>query len=169
MQYSQRQIVLHWISVLLILVMAGTGMAYSLEWADKAAMTWHQIAGQLLLVTLLARLFVRFTTRTDHSTTPYSALESRASQAVHTTLYVILVAYVVTGYVSASALGQNSLLAPVSIVFARSDIGETLLELHYALKWVLLALVAVHIAGALKHLIWDRHTGLSNMFLHSKP
>ncbi len=81
----------------------------------------------------------------------------------HLGLYTALITMTVTGYVAASALGQTALALPVSQSFARSDIGEALLLTHLALKWVLLALVGLHLAGVLKHALQDRDGTLSRM------
>ena len=94
----------------------------------------------------------------------HAAWEKALSSSIHFALYAALLVFVVTGYVSASALRDTSLLFPVDLAFARSDTGEMLLETHYAMKWVLLALLSLHIAGAIKHLVIDRDQTLSNMW-----
>jgi len=161
MKYSKAQISYHWASVALIVLMATTGMAYRYEILGKGVMTVHQIAGQLLIILLAVRLGTRLIRRTPVKAR--ATWDHRLSQVVHASLYLILIAYVVTGYVSASALTNNALLAPADLAFARSDMGETLLETHYLLKWVLLATVSLHIAGAFKHLVWKQPEVLSHM------
>jgi len=161
--YSSQQIAFHWLTFALVLIMAGTGLAYSYEWADSGAMTAHQVAGQLLIVVLLLRLMTRARTGAPAPLGTHTITERRLAQVVHIGLYAVLIAFVVTGYVSASAETRNALLAPVGLGFARSDTGEALLETHYALKWALLTLFALHIAGALKHALIDRDATLSRM------
>ena len=46
--YSTSQKALHWVSVILIGIMAFTGLAYVYEWADESIIIGHQIAGQVL-------------------------------------------------------------------------------------------------------------------------
>ena len=161
--YSSQQIALHWVTFALVLIMAGTGLAYSYEWADSGAMTAHQVAGQLLIVVLILRLVTRARTGAPTPLETHTSAERRLAHIVHFGLYAVLIAFVVTGYVAASAETRNALVAPVGLGFARSDTGEALLETHYALKWALLALFALHIAGALKHTLIDRDTTLSRM------
>ncbi|MEO0916599.1 MAG: cytochrome b/b6 domain-containing protein, partial [Pseudomonadota bacterium] len=83
-------------------------------------------------------------------------------------LYAALIALVLTGYVAASALGDTRLLFPIDRTFARSDIGETLLDAHFSLKWVLLALLTLHLGAALKHAVFDRDGTFSGMAFPSR-
>lgn len=161
--YSSAEKALHWLSALLIAIMAGTGMAYFYEVADDVAMVVHQIVGQVLIVTLAFRILVRLRgSRLFHA--DHTRWERVAAKATHLGFYGLLVAYVFTGYVSASAFSAPVLLAPVDRVFARSDMGEMLLEWHYTLKWVLLAMLCVHIAAVIKHTVLDRDTTFARMW-----
>ncbi len=166
MKFTNTQVAYHWLSFLVIVVMAGTGMAYSYELAGDGAMRVHQIAGQVLIVLLVLRIATRLTRRTPDIPNTHEAWERMLSGLVQLALYLLLIVYVATGYVSASGETDNALLAPLSLAFARSDLGEQLLELHYMLKWALLALVGLHTAGALKHLIIDRDDTFSQMTFH---
>lgn len=136
-------------------------MAYGLELADKSALTAHQIAGQALIVVLILRIASRATHKRTSAENP--TWEHRLAQVTHLVLYLVMIAYVVTGYVSASGLTAPALLAPLDIGFARSDTGERFLDAHYQLNWALVALVTLHICGALKHKFWDKDDTLSNM------
>lgn len=168
MRYSRPQILYHWLSAGLIVIMVGTGMAYSYDLADDGAMMVHQIAGQSLIVVLVIRLITRFLRPPHPVETAHHKVEKILSQLVHLGLYLVMIAFVVTGYISASAETDSALIAPVSLAFARSDMGEMILEVHFLLKWALLALVALHIAGALKHHFWDKDATLSQMTFSAK-
>ena len=166
MRYSVAQVSYHWITFALILVMAGTGMAYSYDWADGDIMIVHQIAGQFLIVVLVLRLATRLTRRTPAAPTDHAAWEHALANLVQFALYAVLIAYVASGYISASGETDNVLIAPVSLTFARSDTGEAILELHYILKWVLLGLLSLHVAGALKHVVVDKDETMAAMSFH---
>ncbi|MEO0487021.1 MAG: cytochrome b/b6 domain-containing protein [Pseudomonadota bacterium] len=168
MSYSTPQVLYHWLTAALLVVMAGTGLAYSYELADAGAMRVHQIAGQGLIVVLVLRLATRLIRGAPPGSSAHAGWERRLAHLVHIGLYATLFAFVVTGYVSASAESRNALLAPVGLAFARSDTGELLLEIHYLLKWVLLAFFALHLGGALKHHFIDRDGTLSRMSLSRK-
>lgn len=171
MKYSNAQIAYHWLSFVLIGVMAATGLAYSYEWVEGDVMRVHQMAGQLLIAVLALRLGTRLIRRSPAKATSHKLWERRLANIVQLALYGVMIAYVASGYISASAETSNILIAPVSLGFARSDLGEQILYLHYNLKWVLLGLVALHIGGALKHALIDRDDTLAQMRLRrpSKP
>ena len=126
-------------------------------------MTLHQITGQVLIAVLILRLAKRVTSPVIEIGNDQSEIQRRLAQLVHMSLYLVMIAYVTTGYVSGSAETNSTLLAPVDLAFARSDTGEWLLKAHYMLKWVLLALVGLHVTAALKHHFWDQDTTLTQM------
>ena len=169
MTYSRSQILLHWATFGLVVVLALSGLAYTYEWAGKDIIRLHQFAGQALILLIIGRLISRAFSRPKASTDQGPAWERRLATTVHVALYVCLIAYLVTGYVSGSALRDPVLIAPVDLAFARSQTGELLLEIHFALKWVLLGLLGLHILGALKHALWDQPSAPSNMLSLSKP
>lgn len=154
MLYQPNHIILHWISAGLVLWLVYTGLAYSFDWAGDWAITAHQITGQILIGVIVLRLMARAQTspQPGHDA-DRPTWQKTLSRAVHLGLYAVLIAFVITGYVSASALREPALIAPVSQGFARSDMGETLLEVHFALKWALLGFLALHIAGAAKQML----------------
>jgi cytochrome b561 len=162
MKYSRAQIINHWLTVAVLIVMVSSGLAYTYDWVDTGSMGLHQIAGQAFIAILLVRMTFRFMHPVQSAST-HSPLEDVLAWTVHLGLYLCLIAYVVTGYIAASGLRDPMLLAPVGQAFARSDTGELFLETHFALKWILLALFAIHIAAVLKHRYWDKDTTSSHM------
>ena len=124
--------------------------------------------GQVLIAVLMLRLVWKTQQRRSEAdpTIHHPAWERGLARITHIGLYGTMIAFVITGYVAASGETDNALLAPVSLGFARSDTGETLLEYHYMLKWVLLGFVGLHIAGALKHAVVDRDDTLKLMTLN---
>ncbi|MEO0637277.1 MAG: cytochrome b/b6 domain-containing protein [Pseudomonadota bacterium] len=163
MGYSRIQIILHWAVAVLVLAMAAGGLAYSFDLADKSILRGHQSAGQILIVLLALRIAIRLKRGAPPAPAEHAVWERRLASTVHGLLYLCLIVFVASGYVSASALSDNLLLFPVDLGFARSDTGEIILEVHYRLKWVLLALFALHFAGAMKHAFVDRDATLSRM------
>lgn len=157
----------HWIMAMLILGMVVTGLMYFWEVNGKQAIAAHQVMGQLLIVALVWRLVAKIRSpRPIHA--EHAAWERALSGVVQVALYGVMVAFMITGYVSASAYTTNSLLFPVDIGFARSAAGEAFLETHYMLKWVLLGLLSLHIAGALKHHFIDRDNTLKSIWFAQK-
>ena len=168
MKYSKTQITYHWLTVALLVIMALSGFAYSYDWIGNGIIRLHQVAGQLLILVLCARLASRLFGHRPVDDIARAFWERQAARVVHASLYVCLIAYVVTGYVAASGLRDPLLIAPLNQALARSDGGELFLEAHFALKWVLLVLVSVHIAATLKHRFWDKDDTFSQMTFTSK-
>lgn len=168
-KFSNLQITFHWLTAILVLALVGSGLAFTYEiaGAGRETIIAHQIVGQMLIALLVFRIAARLARKTPEIKTAHAAWERALAGSVHLALYGALIGFVVTGYVSASAMRTNALVAPVDIGFARSDLGEAFLELHFALKWALLGLLGLHIAGALKHQIIDRDSTLSNMLFKS--
>jgi len=166
MKYSKAQVLYHWLSVAIILVMVLSGLAYTYDWVDTGSMGVHQLAGQAFIALLVVRIAARLIRPVKKETARHSRLEDIAARIVHGGLYVCMTAYVVTGYIAASGLRDPMLVAAVDQGFARSDTGELFLEAHFALKWVLLALFSLHIVAVLKHRFWDKDTTNSNMTLN---
>ena len=163
MKYAKTHIAFHWITALMIVFMAASGLAYSYDIIDKPALAAHQIAGQVLILLLVGRIVARLLIRTASSETTHHRVERAAAVLTHIGLYLCLIAFSVTGYVSASALSSSALLFPVDIGFARSETGERLLEAHFMLKWVLLGLLSLHLAGVIKHVLIDRDGTFAHM------
>jgi cytochrome b561 len=172
MIYTKLQILLHWISAILVLTLAFSGLSYTYDLGDWSALSTHQFVGQVFILFLLLRIAVRFSrkpSQPNHTKSDWQTrLAARLAKTVHIALYLCLICFAVTGYVSASALTNTDLLFPVERSFARSDTGDILLEIHYALKWVLLVLLCLHLAGALKQVFWGRTETVSNMIKFKK-
>lgn len=164
MTYNRAHITFHWLTAVLVLGLVGSGLAYSFELADKPALTAHQIMGQALIVVVTFRIITRLARRPQPAQHAHARWERVLAGLVHVLLYGLLICFIVTGYVSASALTNNVLLFPGDLAFARSDTGEALLEMHYALKWALLVVFGLHFAGAMKHALIDRDDTLSSMW-----
>lgn len=89
------------------------------------------------------------------------------ARITHRALYLFMVAVPLSGWAYASATGLDVLifdrvvLPPIAPV---SEIWESrLLLLHRTLTWTLLALVALHVAGALKRSLIDRDGTVTRM------
>lgn len=163
-RFTPAQIAFHWLTAGLVLAMAVSGMMYFWEIADRAAMRAHQVMGQALIVVLALRLAVKARAALrERRPSDHAGWERALAALTHVALYAALIVAVVTGYVSASAFSSSMLIWPVDQGFARSDTGEQFLETHFAMKWVFLGLVSLHVAGALKHHFVDRDDTLRAM------
>ena len=126
----------------------------------------------LLLLSLLVLVFIWIGVRLAFGVGPPNSdhlwWERILSALVKITLYALLIAYVVTGYVTASGLRNAELLFPINVAFARSDLGDLFMEAHFALKWVLLVVLGLHVLGTIKHSLIDRDNTLRNIWITKK-
>jgi cytochrome b561 len=168
MRYSFGMIVLHWTTAALMFALATSGLLYSYKIVGSNALIFHQWGGQLLLVLVFIWIGLRLALGVGPGNPDHAWWEKTLATLTKITLYVLLVAYVVTGYVTASGLRSSELLFPINVAFARSDVGDLFMEAHFALKWVLLAVLAIHVLGTLKHSFIDRDNTFRNIWIAKK-
>lgn len=145
---------LHWLIALALAFQLALGFSMPDGPAGFALYQLHKSVGITILLLTLARLAWRLTHR------PPAAVEGGfqgfLAKAVHTLLYAFMVAAPLTGWavVSTSRIQVPTLLFGVipwphlPVSRALHDIAE---EGHELLAWVGIALVALHVAGALRH------------------
>jgi cytochrome b561 len=148
--------------------LATSGLLYSYKIVGSNALIFHQWGGQLLLVLVFIWIGLRLALGVGPGNPDHAWWEKTLATLTKITLYVLLVAYVVTGYVTASGLRSSELLFPINVAFARSDVGDLFMEAHFALKWVLLAVLAIHVLGTLKHSFIDRDNTFRNIWIAKK-
>jgi cytochrome b561 len=155
---------MHWLTVVLILGLAVSGIFYSNKIGGETPILMHQIFGQTLIILLAFRLFGLVHAPANLAKTKHSAWERLLSKTVHILLYAVMIAFLVTGFVAASGLRDPSLVWSLPLSFARSDMAETLTEVHFFLKIPLLALLSLHISAVLKHALWDKDNTFRDMW-----
>ncbi len=168
-QYTRTAIALHW------LIFGGIACAFALGWlmTDMAISpmklkmyNWHKWLG----VTILALAILRGIWRLTHSPPPFVPMplwQQRLAHGLHVLLYLLLFAIPLSGWAYSNAVGYPIVylgLWRLPDLLARNrELGAQLLVLHQTLGMVLLALLALHVAGALKHHLLDRDDTLKRM------
>ena len=168
MRYSYGIILLHWTTAALTFALATSGLLYSYKIVGSNALIFHQWGGQLLLVIVFIWVGVRLAFGVGPRNPDHVWWEKILAALVKVTLYILLVAYVISGYVTASGLRSTELIFPINVAFARSDLGDLFMEVHFTLKWVLLAVLALHVLGTLKHSFIDRDNTFRNIWITKK-
>ena len=165
-------IVLHWLAGALILFLLAEGWAMAHAGFD-AATTFdlyqlHKSFGFVVLALTAARLGAR-AAFTAPAAAPRSAWEQRLAAFVQASLYVLTLAAILAGWlvVSTSPLPIPTrffnlfvipnIAAPDGAVFARATLA------HALMAYAIAGLVALHVAGALKHHWIDRDDVLTRM------
>lgn len=173
--YTPTAKVLHWLMALLLFGLLALGLyMHELPLSPEKLQlySWHKWAGVTAFLLVLVRLGWRLAHRPPAPPEGGSRAARLAARAAHAALYVLMLAMPVSGWLMSSAKGVPTVwfgLLPLPDLLAKNPpLGERLAELHAALAVSLMALVALHVAAALKHHFIDRDEVLSRMLPASR-
>ncbi|MCK6374409.1 MAG: cytochrome b [Zoogloea sp.] len=173
-RYSGPAIAAHWIIALLILAAWPLG-AYMHELplspTKLKLYSYHKWIGITVLLLFVPRILWRITHRPP-AALPMPAWQHKIAEGVHHLLYLLMVLVPLSGWLMSSAKGFQVVyfgVLPLPDLVAKSEeLGDLLKEVHEVLNFGLLALVGLHVAGALKHHIIDRDATLRRMLPFGK-
>lgn len=173
-RYTLPAITLHWLLAAAILgsLAVGTYMTgLSLSPTRLKLYNWHKWAGVVILALSALRLAWRLGHRPPPAL-PGPGWQQRLAGATHAAMYVLCFAVPLAGWAYSSAAGFPVVLFGVwplpDFVTADRALAEALKPLHRLLAWALAALVALHVAAALKHQWIDRDGLLRRMLPHRR-
>lgn len=160
-----------WLAVVgftfMILEFEGTLAAFGQEWTNFLY-TYHKTVGILVFGLMLARLGIRAAVGKPAYRPPLTALERRLSTAVHFGLYLALIVQPVVGWAATAAGGYPieffGWVLP-GILSKDPPLSGTLYDLHGAIGSVIVLLVLLHVAGALRHWLVLRDGVMARMSL----
>jgi cytochrome b561 len=152
--------VIHWGMAIGVLAMLALGTRLS-DLQPGLANLWlyslHKSIGLILLALVLARLVWHRISPAPGPIGPAGGVEQRLARAAHLVLYALLIAVPLSGYVASSATGLDVMLfdrwvlprlAPVSVAWEEAGFAA-----HGLLTKLLMAVILLHVAGALKRAI----------------
>jgi cytochrome b561 len=163
---------LHWIGALIILLLLGHGwwMTHLAPRPDRLAhYAGHSALGYDFLVLLLLRLLWRWLNPVPALPADLKLWERAAAHIGHISLYVLMLVVSVTGWMVASTFrvpitkdlfGINW---PTLITGVDRSVRQWIEGSHMILAYLLAAVVAVHIVGALRHHFVKRNDILRRM------
>lgn len=149
---------LHWLVAVLVggLLALGfymTGLPLSPQ--KLQFYSWHKWAGVSVFALAWVRLAWRWLQPAPPLPDHLPPLARMAAHAGHAALYLLMLAVPLSGWLMSSAKGVKTVwfgVVPLPDLLARDRaLGETLAGVHGALNWLLLALIAGHVAAALFH------------------
>lgn len=131
------------------------------------AFFFHASVGLAALGLVALRLLERIRSSAPASLDTHTALEKKLSRLVQWGLYGGMVALPVTGVLMVWTKGFSvpffTLFELPSLTGKNNFLHEVIEELHEGMIPVMVVLLALHVAGALKHHFWDKDTTLSRM------
>lgn len=166
----------HWLTALLILAAFPLGViandapfATAEELARKAQLfSLHKTLGVAVFAVALARILWALTQTHPAPLHPDRRAETLAAATVHWALYLSLVVVPLSGWVHHAALdGFAPILWPLGqglpFVPKSESVAAAAGAVHWLFTKVMFATVALHILGALKHVVIDRDGTLARM------
>jgi cytochrome b561 len=162
--YSRVAMLFHWTIAALVIVNLTIGLLHD----AIGGMPLHKAIGLTVLALTAARLGWRLLHPAPPLPAHTPAWERAAAHATHWTLYLLMVAMPLTGWLMVSGgptprptswfgLAQ---VPPLPVGRAAGGFGH---EAHELLGWLMLALVVLHVAAALRHHLLLRDGVLGRM------
>jgi cytochrome b561 len=177
-RYSSVAILLHWAIAALILTNIVIGLRVDDLHGEQKFMVlqWHKSFGITVLVLSVARLAWRLIHPPPPLPPQMPAWEQTAARTVHWAFYVLMLALPLTGWMMVSASPTNiptllykaipwPYVGPIHALPLpeRKQLTDQLLLTHALLAWSAVALLALHVAAALKHQFANRDQVLWRM------
>jgi len=190
-RYSKVAVILHWLIAIGIFSMLAFGwyMAelpkdapkqiafdlfdfgiYTLQLSEAVSpRTFYFGLHKSIGITLLALIIVRFLWRLTHKPpamlTSYQPFERKLATGVHHLLYLMMFAVPLTGLIMAAASKYGAKWFDVTIIpgFDNEMVRDIFHEAHEIAGVLIVAILALHIAGALKHQFIDKDETMKRM------
>jgi cytochrome b561 len=128
---------------------------------------WHKWLGVTIFIVALVRAAWRLTHAAPRLPASVPRWQQRAAAYTHGLMYVLLFAIPISGWLTSSASGVPVVLfkvVPLPDLLEKDRLlAERLALVHASLNYALLALLALHVAAALKHHFYDRDEVLRRM------
>jgi cytochrome b561 len=192
-RYTKTAVILHWLIAIAIFSMFALGwfmeglpkegakqMAYDVfnfgiytwQLADAATprtfyFNLHKSIGVTILGLIIIRVLWRVTHRPPALLSSYKVWERKLATGVHHLLYLLMIALPVSGVIMAtySKYGIKWFGYPLIKGLDNNAARESFKEIHEFIGIVILVMLILHIAGALKHHFVDKDDTLKRMTL----
>jgi cytochrome b561 len=169
-RYSRVAIILHWLMALMIIGNLAGGFLHDLvprEGGQRAfVMGLHASFGLTIIALTMVRLGWRLANPPPALPAYFTSGERLLAKAAHWAFYAAMLALPMSGWLMAER-NARPLLYFFAVDVPKAGIGkplaETFNEVHEILGWTMLALLALHIIGIVKHRLMDRDNLMPRM------
>ena len=177
-RYAGGAILLHWLTAAAFAFQIGLGWRMGALRGPEtfAVFQLHKSIGITILLLTIARIAWRLMFPPPPFSATLRPLERRLAHAVHMGFYLLLLALPLSGWliVSSSKVAVPTFLygtvpwphvpgiAGLSPA-ARQGVNDAAASAHVVMVWIALLAIALHVAGALKHQLFDRGHDLARM------
>ncbi|AKO53375.1 cytochrome B561 [Marinobacter psychrophilus] len=128
----------------------------------------HKTLGVLILLLMILRVITRLAFAVPDHVPPLDTFERVVSKSVQRLLYLALIAMPLLGWAGTAAGGypvEFFLWQLPGFIGKDEQLSEQLFLLHEWLSWIILALVALHVTGAIFHWKIKRDNVIKRMSL----
>jgi cytochrome b561 len=169
-RYSKGAIILHWLMAVMIIGNLAGGFLHDFVPNDAGQRTLVMGLHKSLGLTIIALTLIRFGWRVANPPPAFphyfTGGERLLARAAHGAFYVAMLAIPFSGWVMADRNNR-----PLSFFGAfdvpkfgvEKSIADVAHDMHEVLGWAMLALLALHILGLIKHMVLDRDNLLVRM------
>jgi cytochrome b561 len=175
-RYSGVAMLLHWLLAIGVIVnwRLAEGAHEGPREAGASLMATHKAIGMTILLLTVLRIVWRLVHRPPPLALTLHKWERILAHTVHSLFYVLLIALPLLGWIGSSAFGKPvdwfGLFQIPALPLAKDAAGgETVFDIHHTLGSVMVWLMFLHIAGALKHTVWDKDGNLFRMLPFGRP
>ena len=169
-EYSGFAKLLHWViaACVLFMIPVGITMANIADGDSKNALyTLHRSFGALVLGLMLIRLTYRLVNGVPAPEPTLTSMQRIVSGIVHLTLYALLIAQPIIGWVATSAYGAAisvfGLFTLPALVAKDEALAKPLFVVHELIGFAIAGLLVMHIGAALYHYFIRRDGILQRM------
>lgn len=167
-EYGLLSKTIHWLMALMIITLIGVGIYMAglpKETAEQKQYAFqfyglHKSFGVLAMVLIVVRLVWIRLSPAPALPAVFSAKEQRVTNLVKAFLYILMLLVPLSGYLMSNAGGFPihffGLGELPTIIGKSKEIGGIAHEAHEIMGFALLALLLLHIAGAVKHRVKDK-------------
>jgi cytochrome b561 len=175
-RYGAVAIALHWAVAAALFVTFPLGLYMAdlpLSPRKLVLVSYHKWIGVTVFALMSLRLAWRLAHRPPRLPPTMPAWQRRAAMLAHWSLYALLLAIPLSGWLYSSAVGVPTVYLGIwplpDLVGKDMALADTLKLAHASLNFALLALVVAHVAAALKHHFVDRDGLLARMLPGEGP
>jgi len=168
--YPETSKLLHWLVAVCVLTTAPIAIAMtnvSKGPTQDFLYNFHKSLGVLILILMILRLINRLAVGAPVPDPQIEPWQKTVSSAVHTLLYVLLLAMPIVGHIANSAYGAPTpffgLFNLPPFVGKNEALATQLLTLHRWVGFLVIALVLMHVGAALYHYFVRHDTVLQRM------
>ena len=166
-RYSIVSLILHWLIAALVVTQVALITVYE-STESRDFVNAHKSVGLTILVLTLVRLGWRIANPAIPLPDTMRRWERLLARATHVLFYVFMIGMPLAGWAASSAAGRDILWFglfpwPLLPIGGGREVAGQLMDMHELAAKALYVLLALHVAGALKHHFIDRDNVLHRM------